>query len=139
MIFFKVEYVFIFAISFLKPLIVNGLFEQGDKTLSVFPNSSFPLVNFPYRKRTKSSTRVVLVGQPGERLQLVCDIRFSRRCSKSNRRRRSSRRCQCSDDYFYIGFDLDPQIRGARYYCGKRTIRKSSRLTSGQPVLVVGK
>lgn len=102
----------------------DGLFERQDDIINLAANSERTIKSIGYRKR--SSTRVTVFGEVGQTISLICRISFSRRSRG------------CSDDYFYIGYNLNPTIRGARYYCGQRTLRKSSRPTSGVPVLVVG-
>lgn len=102
----------------------GGLFERQDDIINLAANSEQTIESIGYRK--KSSARVTVLGEVGQTISLVCRISFSRRSRG------------CSDDYFYIGYNLNPTIRGARYYCGQRTLRKSSRPTSGVPVLVIG-
>lgn len=102
----------------------DGLFERQDDIINLAANSEQTIKSIGYRKR--SSTRVTVLGEVGQTISLVCRISFSRR----NR--------GCSDDYFYIGYNRNSRIRGARYYCGVRTLRKSSHANSGVPVLVIG-
>lgn len=113
------------TILLLLPLI-SGLFERQDVTLNIAAGSQRNVKSISYRKR--SSTRVTLLGQIGERLSLTCRIRFSR-----------LRGYGCSDDYFYIGYDRNSKIKGAQYYCGRRTISVNSLPTTGAPVIVIGK
>lgn len=119
---------------------VESLFERQNKRIDLQTNVTFPLKSLKYQR--DSSTRVVFVGQPGDRLALDCNINFSK-CRRRGGRNRGCRPGGCSDDYFYVGYDTNSRIRGAEYYCGKKTIRKKSRLTTnrrdGRPVLVVGK
>lgn len=118
----------------------ESLFERLNYQVDLQPNATYPLKSVSYRRN--SQTRVAFVGEPGTHLSLVCNINFSK-CRRRGGVRRS-RECRpggCSDDYFYIGRNLNSRIRGAEYYCGKRTIRKRSRITEAtqRPVLVVGK
>lgn len=102
----------------------NGLFERQDDIINLAANSEQTIRSIGYRKR--SSTRVTVFGEVGQTISLICRISFSQRSRG------------CSDDYFYVGYNLNPRIQGARYYCGQRALRKSSRPTTGVPVLVIG-
>lgn len=113
------------VVGILCPVFVISLFERENRSVNLRSNQVYALKSLPFRRNT--STRVAFVGQQGDRLSLICNINYSQR----NRR--------CIDDYFYVGYDLNPQIRGAEYYCGRKTIKKKSRSTSRRPVLVVGK
>lgn len=104
---------------------VESLFEYGNYQIDLPTGTNYPLQSKRYRRH--SSTRVVFRSDPGTRLHLVCNINFSR---KNHR---------CSDDYFYVGYNSNPHIKGAKYYCGRRTIRKKSLATNGRPIIVVGK
>lgn len=118
------SFVFVIVIV-LCPSFVISLFERENRRVELKSNQIYPLASLPYRRDT--STRIVFIGQQGERLSLTCNIRYSQR---NNR---------CSDDYFYVGYDMNPLIRGAEYYCGQRSIKKNARPTSSRPVLVIGK
>lgn len=125
-------------ISILNVLSVKSLFERANTRIDLQSNAVFPLESLPHRRG--SSTRVAFVGQKGDRLSLVCNINFSMGCRRSSFLDTTVfRRGQCCDDYFYVGFNLQPNIQGAQYFCGQKTIRKNSRQTSGRPVLVIGK
>lgn len=123
---------------------VESLFKRLNYQVSLGTNATYSLYSEPYRRN--SQTRVAFVGQPGDRLSLVCNINFSKckhrhgvRRSHRNHRHRTCRPGGCSEDYFYVGYSLNRRIRGFKYYCGKKTIRKKSRLRRRRPVLVIGK
>lgn len=134
----KINSVLAVFMVILNSIIVQGLFELENRRIDLQSNARFPLASL--RHRRGESTRVAFVGQRGDRLSLVCNINFSTDCRRpSFFHTIKTRRGRCCDDYFYVGFNLDPDIRGAEYFCGQKTIRKNSRNTSGRPVLVVGK
>lgn len=118
--------------------IISGLFERRDKTINVKAGATkedhYPTARLKYKKN--SSTRTTFVGEVGQRLELKCRIRFSRSSDTSIWGSRSGK--QCSDDYFYIGYNRNRNIQGAKYYCGTKTLEKKSKVTTGKPVIVVG-
>lgn len=113
------------VVVILCPSFVIGLFERMNRRIDLRTNQVYRFQALPYVRG--ASTRLAFVGQPGDYLYIVCNIVYSQKNGK------------CSDDYFYIAYDLDPKIRNSEFYCGHRQISKVSRQTSGAPVLVVGK
>lgn len=120
----KIQTIFVIIISLI-PLI-NGLFERRDQVINLRAGASRKIKSLSYREWSRDSTRVTIRGQVGQRLSVSCKIKFSRQ------------RGRCSNDYFYIGYDRHPRIKGAKYYCGKRTVNAKSKRTTGRPVLVIG-
>lgn len=133
MIALKIQVIVAVTIINLNLSIVECWFERSNYRVDLESNTVFPLRSLPYQAGT--STRVAFVGQRGDRLSLVCNINFSRGCGRRNS---ASRRRRCCDDFFYVGLNLNPNIRGAERWCGRQTIRKNSRPTTGRPVLVIG-
>lgn len=137
---YKIHAIVAVTLTLLNLLIVEAWFERSNYRVDLESNAVFPLKSLPYQRGT--STRVVFVGPAGSRMSLVCNINFSKGCRRSDWFGSStiSRRRQCCDDYFYVGFNLNRNIRGAERFCGKRNIRKNTqRGANRQPVIVVGK
>lgn len=120
-----IRWILFVIVAIVCPSLVFGLFERMNRQVTLGPNQVYRFQALPYAK--SSSTRIAFVGTPGHYLSLVCNIVYSQR---NNR---------CSDDYFYVAYDLDPYIRNSEYYCGHRQVRKTSKQTTGAPVLAVGK
>lgn len=138
MIKIKLQVIVVITVIILNLLIVECWFERSNYRVDLESNTVFPLKSLPHQRGT--STRVLFVGKQNNSLSLICNINFSKGCSRNSIFGRSiTRRGQCCDDFFYVGFNRDPNIRGAERFCGKKTIRKNSRKTTGRPVLVVGK
>lgn len=138
MITIKLQVIVVITVIILNLLIVECWFERSNYRVDLESNTVFPLKSLPHQRGT--STRVLFVGPQNNSLSLICNINFSKGCSRNGIfGREITRRNQCCDDYFYVGFNRDPNIRGAERFCGKKTIRKNSRKTNGRPVLVVGK
>lgn len=134
----------VITIIILNLSIANGWFERSNNQVDLQPNAVFPIKSPRYQRDT--STRIAFVGPVGAKLSLTCNINYSKGCRRGTiYSTQTTRRGQCCDDFFYVGFDLDPNIRGALRYCGRwdeytrrGPIRATSRPTSGQPVLVIG-
>ncbi|XP_055319549.1 uncharacterized protein LOC129577112 [Sitodiplosis mosellana] len=137
MIAFKIQVITVIAVIIVNVSIVNGWFERSNYRVDLESNAVFPLKSLPYQRG--SSTRVVFVGQSGANLTLICNINFSKGCRRCDffGDTTITRRGSCCDDYFYVGYNLDPNIQGAERFCGVKTIQKNSRQTSGRPVLVI--
>lgn len=104
---------------------VHGLFEYGNFRVDVKANGIYRFKSLPWRRAT--TTRVLVVGEVGQRLYLSCEIAY-----------KAGRNNQCSNDYFYVVYNKDAQIRGAEYYCGRsKSIKKQSKTTTKRPVIGV--
>lgn len=141
MLLLNIQLFAVVTVIFLNLSVANGWFERSNYQVDLQPNAIFPLESLLHRR--DSSYRVAFVGPVGTNLFMICHINYSRGCLRG---RRITRRGRCCDDFFYVGYDLHPNIRGAIRYCGiwdetrreKKPIIATSRPTIGQPVLVVG-
>lgn len=121
----NINRIIFFVVVILCPSDVFGLFERMNRQIDLKTNQMYRFQALPYVRG--ASTRLIFVGQTGDYLYLVCNIVFSQKNGK------------CSDDYFYVAYDKDPKLRNSEYYCGHRQVIKTSKYTTGAPVLGVGK
>lgn len=145
----KIQVIAVVTVLILNMWIVYGqsgkFFPTSNYRVDLQKNTVFPLKSVPYQRgigRRLATTRVAFIGQRGQRLSLKCNINFSKGCRRSDCGPIITRPGKCCDDFFYVGFNLNPRIQGARRFCGRRTIRQVSQpaqnTADGRPVLIIG-
>lgn len=105
---------------------IECLFTHHNNVINLKPNQVYSL-NYRSPHTSKKYSALDIFKAPiGYRIYADCKIFFYQKGSGS-----------CYRDHFYIGYRDDGTLKGAKFYCGRKTVHGRSKRTSGIPILAI--